>query len=89
MTVKIAILGFGQRGLIYANYAKAHPEEFEVTAIIDNDPRKIESARTDFDCPVFGDYKTFLAADINADIVAVSTQDASHVEHSVACMPKP
>lgn len=88
MVVKIAILGLGQRGLIYANYAKSHPDEFEVTAIIDNDPHKIATAKQKFSCPVFSDYKTFLAAGIEADIAAVCTQDADHPEHAVACMEK-
>lgn len=88
MVVKIAILGLGQRGLIYADYAKSHPDEFEVTAITDNDPRKIEIAKQRFSCPVFSDYKQFLAAGIEADVVSVSTQDADHPEHAVACMEK-
>ena len=88
MVVKIAILGLGQRGLIYADYAKSHPDEFEVTAITDNDPRKTEIAKQRFSCPVFSDYKQFLAAGIEADIVSVSTQDADHPEHAVACMEK-
>lgn len=88
MVVKIAILGLGQRGLIYANYAKSHPDEFEITAITDNDPRKITVAKEEFTCPVFSDYKDFLSADIQADIVVVSTQDIDHPEHAVACMEK-
>ena len=88
MVVKIAILGLGQRGLIYANYAKSHPDEFEITAITDNDPRKITVAKEQFTCPVFSDYKDFLSADIQADIVVVSTQDIDHPEHAVACMEK-
>ena len=88
MVVKIAILGLGQRGLIYANYAKSHPDEFEITAITDNDPRKITVAKEEFTCPVFSDYKDFLSADIQADIVVVATQDIDHPEHAVACMEK-
>ena len=88
MVVKIAILGLGQRGLIYANYAKSHPNEFEVVAITDNDPKKTALAKKEFSCPVFSDYRDFLSAGIDADIVAVATQDADHPEHAVACMEK-
>lgn len=88
MVVKIAILGLGQRGLIYANYAKEHPDEFEVTAITDNSPQRLAIAKENFACPVFSDYKDFLAAGIEADIVSVSTQDADHPEHAIACMEK-
>ena len=44
-TVRLAILGFGQRGMIYAAYAKQHAEEFVVTAITDTDPQKREILR--------------------------------------------
>ena len=33
-TKKLAIVGYGQRGNVYANYALENPNEFIVTAII-------------------------------------------------------
>ena len=40
-TKKLAIVGYGQRGNVYANYALQNPEEFVVTAVIDNDEGKV------------------------------------------------
>ena len=36
MTKKLIVFGFGQRGSIYASYAAAYPEQFELVAIIEN-----------------------------------------------------
>ena len=83
---KIVILGYGQRGKIYADYALRCFEEFTVVAIIENNPERRKVAASRHDCPVFSDYKDFLKAEIQADIVAVATQDCDHREHAVACM---
>ena len=87
-TVRLAILGFGQRGMIYAAYAKQHAEEFVVTAITDIDPQKREIAAREYGCPVFDSYEKMLSSGVDADIIAVATQDCDHPEHTVACMEK-
>ena len=61
-TKKLAVIGYGQRGSIYANYALQNPEEFVVTAIVDNDENRRKLAASKHDCPVFSDYREFLAA---------------------------
>lgn len=86
--VRLAILGFGQRGIIYASYAKQHAEEFVVTAITDTDPQKREIAAREYGCPVFDSYEKMLSFGVDADIIAVATQDGDHPEHAIACMKK-
>lgn len=86
--VRLAILGFGQRGMIYAAYAKQHAEEFVVTAITDTDPQKREIAAREYGCPVFDSYEKMLSFGVDADIIAVATQDGDHPEHAIACMKK-
>ena len=88
MQVKIAILGYGKRGAIYAHYAKNFPEEFKVVAVAEIDPVKREIAKATHNCPVFEDWKEMLSSNLQADIIAVATQDADHPEHAVACMEK-
>ena len=85
-TKKLAVVGYGQRGSIYADYALQKPAEFVVTAIVDNDKSRRELAASKHDCPVFEDYRDFIKAGIEADIVAVATQDKDHREHAIACM---
>ncbi|MBR7140607.1 MAG: Gfo/Idh/MocA family oxidoreductase [Clostridia bacterium] len=85
---RLVILGYGQRGSIYARYAIDNPTEFEVVAIVENSEKNLVRARQNHKCPIFTDYRDFLKANIEADIVAVATQDADHREHAIACMEK-
>lgn len=84
----IAIIGYGQRGQTYANYALNYSDEFLVTAIVDIDESHRNYAASKHNCPIFSDYKDFLNANIQADIVAIATQDSDHLEHAIACMEK-
>lgn len=87
MTKKLVVLGLGQRGNIYATFAKTYPEKFELVAIIENNPERIAYAEKEFGgVKVFTDYKDFLSENIAADIVAVATQDEDHKEHAIAMM---
>ena len=86
-TKKLVVFGLGNRGNIYALFAKTYPEKFKLVAIIENNDKRIEYAQKNFDgVPLFKDYKDFLKAKIDADIVAVATQDEQHEEHSIAMM---
>ena len=87
MTKKLVVLGLGQRGNIYATFARTYPEKFELVAIIENNPERIAYAEKEFGgVKIFTDYKDFLNEDIAADIVAVATQDDDHKEHAIAMM---
>ena len=88
MQVKIAILGYGKRGAIYAWYAKNNPNKFKVVAVAEIDPIKREIASANHGCPVFENWKDMINSGLDADIIAVATQDADHPEHAVACMEK-
>lgn len=84
---KLVVFGLGQRGNIYATFAKKYPEKFELVAIIENDEKRREYAETEYpNAKLFNNYRDFLAQKIQADIVAVCTQDESHKEHAVAMM---
>lgn len=84
---KFVVLGLGQRGDIYAAYAKKYPKKFQLVAIIENNPERFEYAAREYpDVRLFTDYQSFLDAKVAADIVAVATQDANHKEHAIAMM---
>ncbi len=86
-TKKLVVFGLGQRGIIYALFAKKYPEKFYLTAIIENDPKRVEMAKTEYPhVRIFTDYHDFLKEKIEADVVAVATQDVDHREHAVAMM---
>ncbi len=84
---RIAVMGFGARGQIYSAFAEKYPEKFELVAIIENNPSRIESAKSIHkNTRVFSDYREFIKEKIHADILAVATQDQQHKEHSIAMM---
>ena len=86
-TKKLVAFGLGARGNIYATFAKTYPEKFNLVAIIENDEKRLEYAKTAYPgVRLFKDYKDFLPEKIEADIVAVATQDEDHKEHAIAMM---
>ena len=87
MTKKLVVFGLGQRGNIYAAFAKMNPEKFDLVAVIENNPARMELAKTKYPgVRLFANYHDFLAEKIEADIVAVATQDDDHKEHAIAMM---
>ena len=86
-TKKIVVFGLGQRGNVYASFAKKYPEKFELVAIIENNPDRIGYAKKQFpNVKIYEDYRVFVGEGVKADIVAVSTQDSAHKEHAIAMM---
>ena len=85
-TKKLAVIGYGQRGNVYANYSLQKPEEFVLTGIVENSPDRKKACRKNSLLPRFFDYRDFLKAGIEADLVAIATQDKDHKEHAIACM---
>ena len=83
---KIVILGFGQRGQIYAGYAKAYPDKFEVAAVVDTDPEKRALAARGYNCPVYADTASYFNAPVRADAAAVAVRDCDHLEAALQCM---
>lgn len=84
---KLVVLGYGQRGRGYAEFAKAYPEKFDLVAIIENNPERILAAKEKHPTSrVFSDYNEFIAAKIPANIVAIATQDNQHKEHAIVML---
>ena len=76
---KMVVFGYGGRGRIYASFANKYPEKFELVAIIENDPVRVQQAARIFqNVPTYTDYQAFLNDNIPADIVAIATQDNQH-----------
>ncbi len=84
--LKIIILGYGQRGGIYGQYALTYPEEFEVAAIVDTSSEKRGLAAENFTCPIYSDYRSMLTDKPVADIAVIATDDNMHEEHAIECM---
>ena len=88
---KIAIIGYGGRGRLYAEFSK-NPlvtREFELVAVIDNNPDKIIVAKKEMklsDSQLFANIDDFIKAPKVADLLFICTQDAEHYEHTMKAL---
>lgn len=65
MKTTIAVVGFGDRSEQYTKYVLKHPEEGEVTAVVDPNPARRGYAQRLFGLPearCFSDFDSFIAA---------------------------
>ena len=83
MTKNIAIIGFGGRGHIYANYAKQNPDKFRVVAVADIAEHRRRDGEENFGAVAYEDYREMIDKGYELDLVVVSTQDAQHKEHAL------
>ncbi|MDQ0086874.1 putative dehydrogenase [Paenibacillus anaericanus] len=77
----VALLGAGERGQVYANYALSHPEEMKITAVAEIDPlkRKLFMEKHSIDeARGFADADELLKQLRLADAVFICTQDKDH-----------
>ena len=50
-TVSVVIIGIGNRGSVYARYAKKFPQVMKVAGIVDNNVRRLERYGKEYDIP--------------------------------------
>lgn len=83
---QLVIVGYGNRGGIYADYALAEPEQCRVAAVVDPNPFKREQARLRYDLTereTFETFAQFVASGIETDLVINATMDQHHYETAV------
>lgn len=81
--IKMAVVGYGNRGQVYADYSLDEPNELEVVAIVDPNEYKLQVAKERYglsDGQVFTCYADFVKSGIKADIVANATMDQYHYQ---------
>lgn len=83
--LRYAVLGYGNRGRGYTQYALNHPDEYDVVAIIEKNPENIKVQPVD-GARVYYDPDDFIRDKIPLDIVCIATQDSQHYEHAVKMM---
>ena len=87
--IKVALLGCGDRGCIYADYSLRNPDDMEVVAVTDISDLKREEARVRDGLPedrAFGNVEAFIAAGIECDIVIDATMDKAHYPTAMALL---
>ena len=85
--IKAIILGTGNRGLAYGDYALNCPEELEIAGLCDVNGLRLKEAAKRYSVPedrCFDNLADLLAAGIEADFVINATMDQMHYETTVA-----
>ena len=81
--IRFAIVGCGNRGNVYAEYALAYPQEAEIVAAVDVDSVHLKETARKFSLSneyVFGNLDDFLKAKIHCDAIINATMDSQHIE---------
>lgn len=77
------IVGYGNRGQIYADYSLDEPAEFGVAAIVDPNDFKLQEAKKRYglsDDRLFHNFDEFVASGLSCDFVVNATMDQYHYE---------
>lgn len=89
--VKVAIIGYGNRGRLYAKFMLTKPELFKVEAVIDGLDNKLKLAKKDFsltDDSLFNSADDFFASDIVVDLLIVASMDKYHYVQTIQGLNK-
>ncbi len=86
--MKVALIGAGQRGNIYATYMK-EKMDVEIVAVVDISKEKLERAKEKYDVSddmLFESFNLFLKKNLELNAVIISTMDRDHYKETIACL---
>lgn len=89
MNVKVALIGAGLRGRVYADYALQHPEHMSVVAVAEPNKTRRERAMQTYGIQKengFSDWRELFKRSKLADAVMICTQDNMHVQPTLAAL---
>lgn len=89
--LRVAVIGAGDRGNIYADYALLHPEQMEIVSVAEPDPtRRVNFAKKFHLEPhfTFSTYQELFFWPQICDAVFITTQDHLHVEPTILALQK-
>ena len=80
------VVGYGNRGQVYADYSLAESAELGIAAIVDPNEFKLQEAKERYGLPsdhLFKDFTSFAKSGIACDFVINATMDQLHYETSM------
>ena len=84
--VRLIIVGAGDRGTVYASYAKEHPERVKIVGVAEPRGFYREKMMIEHEIPevsAFSDWKELIKEQKFADAVVIATQDHMHKEPAI------
>ena len=88
-TVTVAILGLGNRGNVYARYAKKFPHAMKVVGVADINPVRLKTLGDEHDVPQeyrFASADELLSVPKFCDAVVIATPDDMHYEPAMKAL---
>ena len=85
-TISVVIIGIGNRGSVYASYAKKFPQAMKVVGIVDNNVKRLERLGKEYGVAseyLFKSLDAFYAVPKFCDAAIISTPDNLHYEPSL------
>lgn len=79
--IKAVVVGFGNRGEVYADYSLQKPKELKIVGIVDPNPFKLSYAAKKYGLnkdQLFKTVNDFVKAKVKADVVINATMDQDH-----------
>ena len=89
--IQCVVMGYGDRGSRYAEYAKTVPNELEIVGAVDVSDLRLQSAKTKFglsDAQLYHSLDEFLAADVRCDVVINATMDSLHYATTIPLLER-
>ena len=89
-TIRAVVIGYGDRGSIYASYALLEPQKLQIVGVVDVNPHRLEIAKEKFnleDKCLFTDVKECLSSSLAVDLYINATMDEMHYDVLKAIIP--
>ena len=87
--VKAVLVGFGNRGGIYADYSLKCPEQLKIVAVVETNPYRLNIAKKRYGLSnerAFLELEDFIACKIDCDFVINATMDQMHYEVAMSVL---
>lgn len=89
--IQAVVLGYGNRGASYSDYAVKHPDELEIVAVADPIANRLQYAAQLHSLPedrIFTDWRQIADQPKMANFAIIATQDHMHLEPALAMIEK-
>lgn len=89
MQISVVVVGYGDRGSIYADYAAKFPQELKIEAVVDPDIFRLNLAKEKFDLSdnqCLTNFDSLISKGKIADFAIVATMDQLHYEQAKALL---
>jgi predicted dehydrogenase len=86
--LKLALIGAGQRGMVYSQYA-FHSSKAEIVAVVEPDDNRRQNAATEFNIPMERRYTSvedFYSKGRICDAVIIASMDRDHYKQAMAAL---